>query len=102
MLKKLNKKILYTSLLLVLTGFLIFFSVVLKNLHNLDFFISILTNQVIAIFLGLIIMFVIATNKIISRNFFRHNSHYILLLAIALQLLVLIPGVGISYQGSLR
>lgn len=102
MLKKLDKGILYTSLLLVFVGFLIFFSVSLKKLNNPEFFTSIFISQVIAITVGLIIMFLIATSQKISKTFFRYKSGYIFIGAIFLQLSLFVPNLGVSYQGSLR
>ena len=97
MLKKLDKGILYTSLLLIFVGFLIFFSVSLKKLNNPEFFTTIFLSQIIAISIGFIVMLLIATSKKISKTFFRYKSSYIFIGAIFLQLLLFIPNLGVSY-----
>lgn len=99
---KLNKGILYTTLLLLVVGVFIFFSASLSNLKNMDFFFSIFFKQIIAVFVGLSGMIYIATSKKISGLWLRKNSAYIFFAAIALQLLVLIPGIGLELKGAKR
>ena len=63
MLRKLNKGVLYTTIFLLLSGFLIFLSAALSDLKRPDFFFSVFSKQILAIFIGLVFMFVVATAK---------------------------------------
>jgi cell division protein FtsW (lipid II flippase) len=100
--KKLNKGILYVTLLLVFVGIFIFFSASLSSLKDIDFFFSIFFKQVIAVLAGLTGMIYIATSKTVSGLWLRRNSLYIFCAAIIIQLLVVVPGVGLELKGAKR
>lgn len=102
MLKKLDKRILYTTLLLVFIGSFIFFSASLSELKDTDFFTSVFSKQIISISLGLIAMFFIAQAKFFNGKWLRKNTLYIFVTGMILQLLVLIPGLGMEEKGAKR
>ncbi len=99
---KLNKGILYTTFLLVVVGIFIFFSASLSNLKNMDFFFSIFFKQIVAVVAGIFGMLYIASSKKITGLWLRIYSGHIFIAAVILQLLVLIPGVGLEIKGAKR
>ena len=102
MLKKIDKKILYTTLILVFLGILIFFSASLPSLKNTEFFISIFSKQMIAFLLGLLVLFAIINLKFFNGPWLKRNALYIFIFGSILQVLVLVPEVGITLKGAQR
>ncbi len=102
MFKKIDKNILYSSSALLFIGLFIFFSVALPESKKVGFFTAIFLKQIIAVFLGIISFFIIIKNKKINSIFIRKNSLFFFIPALILQLLVLVPGIGISLKGAKR
>lgn len=102
MFKRVDKKILYTTLLLIFIGILIFFSASLSVLENIEFFTSVVSKQFIAIFIGLFCALIILKTKFINGQNLRIYSPYILIIALIIQLLVLVPNIGLELHGAKR
>ncbi len=99
---KLNKGILYTTLFLVVFGLFIFFSASLSSVKDMDFFIPVFFKQLIAVTIGLAVMFYIANSKKITGLWLRTYSAYMFIAALTIQLLVVIPGTSLELKGAKR
>ncbi|MCK5588750.1 MAG: FtsW/RodA/SpoVE family cell cycle protein [Candidatus Pacebacteria bacterium] len=102
MFKKLDKGILYMTFIMIFVGIIIFFSASLSGLENTDFFASIFLKQIVAIFLGLAIFFFLIKTKSFSSQSLRKYSVYIFFVTAIIQLLVLVPNIGLEYKGAMR
>ncbi len=102
MLKGIDKGIFYTTLILIFLGFFIFFSASLPFLKDQNFFNSIILKQFFSIIIGLVILFFILKSKKINSVWLRKNSILIFAFFSILQLLVLLPGLGLKFKGGQR
>lgn len=99
---KVDRKILLTVLGLVFSGIFIFLSASLTYLKDPNQFFKIFSVQIIAIILGLIFIYLIQKNKYINYLSIKNNSIYFFIGGLILQLMVLLPGVGLTLNGSTR
>ena len=102
MFKKLDKSILYTTLIILFGGMMILFSAALPELENANFFNSIFLKQIIAILGGIIVFLILMKAQFITALNLRKYSLHIFFIASLLQILVLVPNIGLEYKGASR
>lgn len=93
---------LYLVLLLSVIGFLLFFSVSLGTLSSTETFFLTIAKQFIALSIGLTAMFFIARSKKIDYKKLKYLSPWIFLAVVLFELLVFLPGLGITVNGANR
>ena len=74
MINKIDKNFLYTSLALVVVGFMIFFSAAMGDLDRESVFAKNIIKQGVILILGIFAMFYIAKSEKITSKFLRRNS----------------------------
>ncbi len=102
MLKRVDFGILYTMLVILAVGGVIFFSAILSSLYSTDEFMNSLLKQSAAIFFGLFGMYFVLKSKKLTGTFLKKWSFYLFLGAIIIQALVFVPSLGVEYNGALR
>jgi cell division protein FtsW len=99
---KIDRKILFPVMALVLAGIFIFLSASLTYLKNPENFNKIFFLQLIAILLGSSFIYFIQKSKYINYLTIKNNSIYLFFTSLIIQLLVLIPFFGVEKNGSTR
>ncbi len=98
---KVDKPFLFISILLIVVGFFIFSSASLALLakENSNYSSIAFSQTVLGLFLGIVAMIVASRLDI---KIWKQFAFYILLVAIALNILVLVPGIGLEHAGARR
>lgn len=99
---KVDKPYLILTLVLSGIGFLLFFSVSLGTLESTSLFLKTIVKQFIALGLGLGALFLLAYWKKFDYKKIKYFSLFIFLAAVALELLVFVPGIGLEVNGAQR
>ena len=97
--RNIDKNFLFIVIAIVVAGFFIFVSASLGVLTREGGLLSLITTQLLAIFLGWVLL-VVTLN--VPYRFWRKYSLYIFLASILFSLLVFVPGLGIEHGGAKR
>ncbi len=99
---KIDKKILLPVIILVIFGIFIFLSASLIYLKSPNLFTKIFFIQMTAIAIGSFLIYFIQKNKYINYMSIKNNSIYFFGITLILQLIVLVPVIGVTRNGSTR
>lgn len=102
MINKIDKKFLYTALIISLFGYLIFFSAAMGELENIPVFFKNIIKQGVVLIIGFIAIFAIVNSKKVNSKNLRRLSITIFVSTFLAELLVFIPGIGKTIKGASR